>query len=106
MIGLPAYQNEVERIIEKYQVEGLLNIEYATERKISQRRAYKGEPAQIIKEDLVTLSVQVLSEALNQKLTSCSWRVYASNSPAEQLSVTDGVLVYRDEYLLKKGSAE
>lgn len=103
LIGLSAYQNEVERIIEKYQVEGLLNVEYATERKISQRRAYKGQPAQIIKEDLVTLSVQVLSDALTQKLNSCSWRVYATNSPSEQLSVTDGVIVYRDEYLVEKG---
>ncbi|MCT7959074.1 IS1634 family transposase, partial [Laspinema palackyanum] len=103
LIGLSSYQNEVERIIEKYQVEGLLNVEYATERKISQRRAYKGQPAQIIKEELVTLNVQVLSEALTQKLNSCSWRVYASNSPSEQLSVTDGVLVYRDEYLVEKG---
>lgn len=103
LIGLSAYQNEVERIIEKYQVEGLLNVEYAIERKIRQRRAYQGQPAQIIKEDLVTLSVQVSEGALTQKLNRCSWRVYATNSPPEQLSVTDGVLAYRDEYLVEKG---
>ncbi|MGL4500575.1 MAG: IS1634 family transposase, partial [Planktothrix sp.] len=100
---LSDYQNEAERIIEKYQVEGLLKVEYVVERKSRQKRAYQGQPAQIIKEDLVTLSVQVDEVALTQKLNSCSWRVYATNSPSEQLSVTDGVMAYRDEYLVEKG---
>lgn len=100
---LSAYQDEAERIIERYQVEGLLNIEYVVEKTSRHQRAYRGKPAQIIKEESVTLSVTVDEVALTQKLNSCGWRVYATNSPSEQLSLTDGVRAYRDEYLIEKG---
>lgn len=31
------------------------------------------------------------------------WRVYATNHPSESLSLADGVVAYRDEYLMERG---
>ena len=42
-------------------------------------------------------------EAIKKKISLFGWRVYATNHPEESLSLADGVVAYRDEYLMERG---
>lgn len=105
LTSLSDYQLEAARIVEKYQVDGLLKIEYDVIKKSRQKRGYRGQPSQIIKEELVTLKVTVDESALEKKLSQLGWRVYGTNSPEKKLDLTQGVMAYRDEYLIEGGFA-
>ena len=89
----------IDRIEKKYRVQGLFDTSYeqeVTERKI---RSYRGKPARVERKVRFQLSVQRNQEAIAQAEFRAGWRIYATNSPQEQLSLTQGVLVYRDQYI-------
>lgn len=54
-------------------------------------------------EQRLTVTTQVDEAALATALRSLGWRVYATNQPARQLSLTQAVLAYRAEYLVEQG---
>ena len=89
----------VERIEKKYRVKGLFDIDHekeVTERKI---RGYKGKPARVERKVRFQLLVQRNQEAIAQAEFKAGWRIYATNAPQEQLSLAQGVHVYRDQYI-------
>jgi transposase len=93
-----------EAIVHRYRVEGLLDVR-SHERVVSERpvRGYGERAAGTRVEREISLSVQVKTEALAQAEFCLGWHVYVTNQPAEQLSLEQAVLAYRDEYLIERG---
>lgn len=98
-------QAAVERILERYRVEGLLKV--ALERQESQRsvRAYGAHPARIETTVRYQVSVTRQDEKIEPVKDSLGWRLYATNSPVERLSLDQAVLVYRDQYIVERDFA-
>lgn len=92
-----------EAILERYQVQGLLRV--SVQESVHQRpvRGYRGQPARVQEAREVPLTVEVDETALQAARRRLGWRVYATNQPAEQLSLTQAVLAYRGEYLIERG---
>ena len=65
-------------------------------------RAYAGRPAQV--RDTRTLHAQAVvdTKPWSAAVQRLGWRVYATNAPAEELSATQAVLAYRQEYLIER----
>lgn len=65
-------------------------------------RSYGKRPAEARVEQEVCLHVEVNEEAVNREIRRLGWRVYATNQPGEQLSLTQAVLAYRNEYVIER----
>jgi transposase len=93
-----------EAIMHRYRVDGLLQVQYH-ERIVSERpvRRYRERAAGTRVEREVSLSVHVNAEAVAQAEFCLGWHVYVTNQPADQLSLEQAVLAYREEYLIERG---
>jgi transposase len=98
-----------EAILQKYQVEGLLS--YAFERQVEQQVKYVGrgrgaaERPQRVEERVRYQITAVIRDtasitALQQRF---GWRAYVTDLPAEQLSLSDAILTYREEWQVERG---
>jgi transposase len=89
----------IEKIQQHYHVQGLFDCRYEcqiTERAV---RAYKGKPARLDRKVRYQLTVTRNQAAIAEAEFQAGWRVYATNAPADQLSLTEAVLAYRDQYI-------
>jgi transposase len=89
----------IEKIEKQYRVQGLFDCHYECELKERHIRAYKGNPARIERQVRYQLTVTRNQEAIAEAEFKAGWRIYATNAPAEKLSLTEAVLAYRDQYL-------
>jgi transposase len=96
-------------ILQKYQVESLLS--YTFERQVEQQVKYIGrgrgaaERPQRVEERVRYQITAVIRDtaaitALQQRF---GWRAYVTDLPAEQLSLSDAVLTYREEWQVERG---
>lgn len=110
--GIKVYQDETElkiaadKIIKHHKVEGL--IEYTLERQESRKdiRAYGGKPART--ETTIRCEVHTITkndEAIEQSRKRLGWKLYSTDAPLADLSLTQVVLVYRDQYLVERDFA-
>jgi len=91
-----------EAVMAKYRVQGLLRLGYQEivhERPV---RRYRDRPATVRIEREVRVTVEVNAAALEEAVRRLGWRVYATNAPAEQLTLTQAVLAYRNEYIIER----
>lgn len=75
----------IQRIEEKYRVQGLFDFDYqqeVTERKVR-----------------FQLTVTRNQQAIAATEFRAGWRIYATNAPSGQLPLTQAVLAYRDQYI-------
>jgi len=93
-----------EAIVRRYRVDGLLDLQYH-EQIVEERplRRYRERAAGTRVERAISLRVQVNAEAVAQAESCLGWHVYVTNQPAEQLSLEQAVLAYREEYLIERG---
>ncbi|MCL0080236.1 transposase, partial [Dehalococcoidia bacterium] len=91
-----------EAIVKRHRLEGLLNLSYEEQIKERPLQRYGKRPAGIRVEREVRLHIEVDEEAVNKARRRFGWRVYVTNQPAEQLSLTQAVLAYRNEYLIER----
>ena len=91
------------QIVATHRVTGLLSVSVATQTMERRVRRYGARPASVRVEQPLTVTARVDEAALATTLRSLGWRVYATNQPARQLSVTQAVLAYRAEYLVEQG---
>jgi transposase len=100
-----ALQQAIEALLIRYKVADFLAVESERQVTIRQVRAYGGRPVRT--EEKVRYQVQVSrrEEAIEQAKQRLGWRVYATNTRAEQLSLTAAVLAYRDQYLVERSFA-
>lgn len=100
---LAAMQAAVAAILQHYRVTDFLQVALAEQVQAYPVRAYGQRPARLRTERLVTLSVQVNERAVAQAKRRLGWRIYATNQPAEMLSLDQAILAYREEYLVERG---
>ena len=97
-----AVDEAIAAILAAHRVQEMLRVEvqeYWHERPV---RAYKGQAARVEREWEFSLLVAVDPARLAQTVQRLGWRVYATNQPAEQLSLEQAVLCYREEYLIEQ----
>ncbi len=96
-----ALQETVEQLLTQYHVQGLLTCTYPQDTRTRHVRAYGSRPARTRVDQHVTVVAVRNDPAVQQTLRSLGWRVYATNQPAEHLSLEHAVLAYRAEYLVE-----
>jgi transposase len=110
--GKKVYQDETElksvadKIVQRHKVEGLIG--YTLERQESHKdiRAYGGNPART--ETTVRCQIDTITKndkAIEQTRKRLGWRLYVTNEPIAELSLTQVVLVYRDQYIVERDFA-
>lgn len=89
----------IKKVEQQYRVQGFFHCSYKCEIKERHIRAYKDKPARLERQGRYQLSVRRNQEAIAEAEFKAGWRIYATNAPAEELSLTQAVLAYRDQYL-------
>jgi transposase len=90
-------------LVEEQRVEGLLVLTFTETIRQRQVRGYRDRPARIVEEREPQVSVTIDEEAVQRVLRQKGWRVYATNTPVEQLPLTQAILAYRDQYIVERG---
>jgi transposase len=89
-------------IITKHRVEGLVHVTVTTDIHEQVKRRYGTRPATTVRSERVRVRAAREEAALAQAVQRLGWRVYATNHPAEELSLAQGVAAYRSEYLIEQ----
>ena len=100
---LEPLRQAAEAILERYRVRGLLRLSYQEivhERPV---RRYRERPATVRVERDARVNAVVDDAAVEMVVRRLGWRVYATNQPEGQLSLTHAVLAYRDQYIVERG---
>jgi transposase len=89
----------IQRIEEKYRVQGLFEYDYQQEVTEQHIRAYRSKPARTERKVRFQLTVTRNEQAIAEAEFRAGWRIYATNAPSGQLALTQAVLAYRDQYI-------
>lgn len=95
-------QQAIDAILTRYDVAELLSVELERQVTTRQIRKYRDRPARTEEKVRYQVHVTRREEAIEEAKERLGWRVYATNAPAEQLSLTKTVLAYRDQYLAER----
>jgi transposase len=98
-----AWQAAVEQRLRKYRVVGLVEVTYQVDRDTRPVRAYKDRPATVRVAEAWQVQVAVNRAALAQAQALLGWRVYATNAPVAQVSLTQAGLAYRGSPVIERG---
>ena len=106
--GKKQYQDEkklkiaANKVLKRYKVQYL--IDYTTQRQETHRkiRAYKDNPARIETTIRYQIDTKRKVKEIEQAKSRLGWRIYATNSLAKELSFSDVVLTYRDQYIIEQ----
>lgn len=93
----------VDKILTRQRVVGLLRVDYDVTRQTQTRRAYGARPACAQVRESVQVKVTTDTTAVQAAEFQLGWRVYVTNAPAPQLSLTQAVLAYRGSFLIERG---
>jgi len=99
---LVSVEQGVTAILAQQRVADVLRVtcqELVQERRV---RAYRGRPATIRQTVELSVTSKIDEAALDEAIARLGWRVYVTNQPTEQLSLTQAVLAYREEYLVER----
>jgi transposase len=94
-------RQSAEKILEHYEVQGLLKVRISEHEQQRQVRKYADHPAEMRRAVQLTLTVQRQESTIQKTIRSLGWRVYGTNCPKSQLSLQQAVLAYREEYLVE-----
>jgi transposase len=97
-----AYQ-AAAAILAKHRVDGLVNVTVMTEVHAHAKRRYGTRPATTVRSERVRVGAAGAEAPLAHAVRRLGWRVYATNHPAEEVSLAQGVAAYRSEYLIEQG---
>lgn len=92
----------VAAIVERYQVGGLLEVAITATASTRSVRAYRGQAARAETSYELALNVARVPKAIEAAQARLGWRVYATNRAAEQLSLEQALMAYRNEYLVER----
>jgi len=87
------------RIEKKRRVQGLFDLSYQKEVAERHVRGYAGKPARVERTVRYQLTVVRNAEAIAAAEFQAGWRIYVTNAPQPELSLSDAVLAYRDQII-------
>lgn len=91
----------VASILKRYDLVGLLAVEYCAETQTTRKRAYLGRPAQDVAVVTATVSTARDATAYDNTVRCLGWRVFVCNDT--ELGLGEAVLAYREEYIVEHG---
>jgi transposase len=89
----------IARIESKHHVQGMLDLSYQQEVEEHPVRGYRDKPARVERNVRYQLSVARNAEAIAEAEFQAGWRVYVTNSPQQELTLSEAVLAYRDQII-------
>ena len=89
----------IAQIEKRCRAHGLFHLTYAQEVEEQHVRGYRGKPARVERKVRFQLTVQRNEEAIAAAAFQAGWRIYATDAPAERLSLSQAVLAYRNQYI-------
>ena len=98
-----------EAILKAHEVEGLLTYTFERQEKHQTRHIGRGRgSAERPKHEIITVRYQITAtprqeEAITELRKTLGWRVCVSDAQAEQLTLEQAVLTYRNEWLVERG---
>ena len=90
-----------EKLIKQHEVEGLLQFQITEQIQEQSIRKYAERPAETRIECHLAIAVQKDETAIQETVRRLGWRVYGTNCPADELTLEQAVLAYREEYLVE-----
>ena len=99
--ALPVLQAAVEAILTRYRVHGLLAMRYTERVRERPLRRYGSRPTTVQVERDLGVKAVIERQAVATAIARLGWRVYATNTLVEQLSLSQAVLAYRSQYLVQ-----
>jgi len=105
---LQALAHKVENILERYRVKDFFLSSITEEitqqtRHVGRGRPSKNSPTESVTSICLQLHIQQVDAAIKEAETLAGWRLYVTNAPTTQLSLSLAVIYYRDEWLLERG---
>jgi transposase len=97
-----AAEAAVATILERHQMQGLLAVTIEARAHTRMLRAYRGQGAREQTRYELSLTTTRLPDAIAAAKARLGWRLYATNREAEQLSLAQAVLAYREEYVVER----
>ena len=95
----------VQVILQRYELEGLLQIEVKPDQERRAVRAYSSTPARVVDRERFMLSVTPNAARIKRQEQLLGWRVYVTNAPVSRLSLNQAIQAYRDECLIERNCA-
>jgi len=98
-----------EAILKAHDVEGLLGYAFECQEKRQTKYLGRGRGGpERPKQEVITVRYQVTAvvrqaEAIAALQKTFGWRAYVTDAPAEQLTLEQAVLIYRDAWLIERG---
>lgn len=92
---------EVSRLLKKHKMEAFIHVDVEEQTQLVKVRKYRDRPARNSEKISFSLHIQTDQEALEKHRQQLGWRVYATNSPIEQLSTKEAIICYRQEYRIE-----
>lgn len=87
-----------ERIIAKHRVASLFALHYPVQVTQVAQRKYGNRPARVVEQHRFQVDFTLDLTAVEQQMQQLGWRVYATNQPQADLSLSQAVIAYRQEY--------
>jgi transposase len=98
-----------QAVLQAQRVEGLLSYTFERQeehqvRFVGRGRGAADRPQRIVKQVRYQITSVVRHEAdITAQKDTFGWRAYATDTPAEQLTLEEAVLTYREEWLIERG---
>jgi len=89
----------IKRIEKHYKVQGCFHYDYEQQVSEKQVRAYKDKPTRTERKVRLQLTVTRNQKAIAAAEFEAGWRIYATNAPSFELTLSQAVWAYRDQYL-------
>ncbi|MBD2518977.1 IS1634 family transposase [Nostoc sp. FACHB-973] len=99
---------QVENILKRYRVQDLFSTAIKEEIFEKTRHQRRGRPSKNSQSQPVNciryqLHIERVDTAIQQAETLAGWRLYVTNAVAAELTLSQSVMYYRDEWLLERG---
>lgn len=100
---LESFVKGAESILSKNRVQSLFELRFQEQVEEQPQRRYRDRPARVVEKRRFQVDYTLDIAAVEQQMQRLGWRVYATNHPQPELSLSQAVVVYRQEYLIEQG---
>lgn len=89
----------IERIESKHRVQDMFDLSYQPEVEERPVRGYADKPARVERNVRYQLRIARNAEAIAKAEFQAGWRIYVTNSPQQELTLSEALLAYRDQII-------
>lgn len=99
---LKSLTTATEQVMAKHRVASLFRLNYRVQVTQVAQRKYGDRPARVVEQRRFQVDFSLDLAAVKQQMQQLGWRVYVTNHPQAQLSLSQAVVVYRQEYVIEQ----